>query len=424
MKRFLLSLLFPALLPAQGGGAGVIAEGGEVLSLQKDANHRTLSYDYFQYRITRDANGVKTFNFLVYHCLVNGFQYGAGRLFPGSTDTVGGDEEICTADTSAVATSFAPVQEQIADFLFDTSDVPHRVKYGAPSVSTGASLTTQTPVTPPNPYAVFLDGFGSSLIKYDLAALKTLAQMDVPESALGPLAIRPTATPPSNEVWIANGGLQVTVADLGAQKVITNIATPSLPTSALPVGIAFSNSGLTAFEAFSLPSPDSAGNTGGIAIFNAANRSLTSIFLMKFGPTAFLLSPDGLTAYLLDGGGRITYYDVFSGTADLTASTFTPGVNGGYSGGEVFIHPDGTRLFWHLGPFIESFDLTTRKVTAQFNSGLPTTFASSMLLSADGAAISISNGAGAAVVLDTRNGNILSTSQDTGAPLLFVGPMR
>jgi hypothetical protein len=211
---------------------------------------------------------------------------------------------------------------------------------------------------------------------------------------------------------------------LTAQKVVANIATPSLPVSAIPVGIAFSNSGLTAFEGFRLPSPDTAGNTGGIAIFNAANRTLTSIFLMKFAPTAFLLAPDGLTAYLLDSGGRITYYDILSGTADLTASTFTPGQNGGYGSSEVFIHPDGTRLFWHLGPFIESFDLTTRKVTAQYDSGLPTTSASTMILSPDGATISISNGAGQAVVLETRYGNILSTSQDSGAPLLYVGPLR
>lgn len=425
MKRLALFFLFPALLAAQGGGSTIIAQGSEVLATQVGANGKGItSFDYFVYKITRDANGVKTFNFLAYHCLSGGFQYGAARLFPGSLSTPGGDDAVCIPLSSAQAVSFAPVQEAISDFLFDTSDVPHKIHYGSLTVGAGASLTTQAPVTPANPFAVLLDGFGSTLIQYDLAALNTLAQVPVPDSALGPLAIRPSATPPATEVWIANGGLQVTVADVAAKKVITNIATPSLPASALPVGIAFSNTGTTAYEGFRLQSPDAAGNTGGIAIFNAANRTLTSIFLMKFSPTAFLLSPDGLTAYLLDGGGRITYYDILSGTADLTASTFTPGAQGGYPGSEVFIHPDATRLFWHEGPFVEVFDLTTRKITARYNSGLPTTSASTMVLSPDGATVSISNGAGQAVVLDTRYGNILSTSQDTGAPLLYVGPLR
>jgi len=50
---------------------------------------------------------------------------------------------------------------------------------------------------------------------------------------------------------------------------------------------------------------------------------------------------------------------VLSGTADLSLSTFTPGQAGGYpgNGAPVFIHPEGTRLFWNVGSQVEFFDL-------------------------------------------------------------------
>lgn len=138
---------------------------------------------------------------------------------------------------------------------------------------------------------------------------------------------------------------------MSAQSVTANIPTPSVPSGATPSGIVFDNSGGAAFEAFRLSSPDASGNSGLLVVFDATNRVVTSTMPLKYGPTAFLMAPDGLTAYLLSGGGQITYYDVLSGTADLSASTFTPGSSGGYNGvSNVFIHPDGTRLFWRWDP--------------------------------------------------------------------------
>ena len=54
--------------------------------------------------------------------------------------------------------------------------------------------------------------------------------------------------------------------------------------------------------------------------------------LLKFVPAALLMAPDGLTAYILSNTGTITYYDVLSGTSDLTVSTYPPGSNAGYPG--------------------------------------------------------------------------------------------
>ena len=135
------------------------------------------------------------------------------------------------------------------------------------------------------------------------------------------------------------------------------------------------------------------------------------------------MAPDGLTAYLLSTGGFITYYDVLSGTADLSVSTYRPGASGGYPGigTQVFIHTDGTRLFWNEGVLLDVFDLNAHTVIHQFTSSLPSTSGVSMQLSQDGAQAFISNGAGAVVILDTRNGNVVGNYQSTGASQVFGG---
>jgi hypothetical protein len=186
----------------------------------------------------------------------------------------------------------------------------------------------------------------------------------------------------------------------------------------------FTNSGATALEAVKYSSPDSSGNQGALLVFDAANRKVTSTLALKDRPTALLMAPDGLTAYLLDDVGTITYYDVFSGTADLTASTYTPGMSGGYPGSssQVFIHPDGTRLFWNVGVQLDVFDLTTRKITNQFDTGLPTTSAASMQMSQDGSTVWFANALGNVVILDTRYGNILATYQTSPGSQVFPGP--
>src|SRR5262249_32714896 len=155
-------------------------------------------------------------------------------------------------------------------------------------------------------------------------------------------------------------------------------------------------------------SPDASGNQGALVVFDAINRKVTSTLLLKSRPTALLMAPDSYTAYLLDDTGNITYYDILSGTADLTLSTFTPGKEGGYGFSSlVFIHPDGTRLFWSLGTKLAVFDLTLHKVTDLFDSGLPTTLGVTMQMSQDGATIWMANAAGTIAVFDTRAKNFL-----------------
>ena len=190
----------------------------------------------------------------------------------------------------------------------------------------------------------------------------------------------------------------------------------------MPAGIAFSNGGATAFEALRLASPDASGNAGLLVVYDAVKRVVSSTLPLKYGPTAFVMAPDALTAYLLSSSGQITYYDVLSGTADLSASTYTPGFNNGYNGvSNVFIHPNGTTLFWNVGPYLESFDLTTRKVTAQTNSGLPTTSGISLQVSQDGSVATMANGQGAIAFLDTKFGLVLTTQQAPGPTLAFPG---
>jgi hypothetical protein len=257
-----------------------------------------------------------------------------------------------------------------------------------------------------------LDGTGDSILKVDLTTFAVVSQVVVP-STTGPFAIQPTPTGPGNEAWVANGGTEISVVDLGTQSLLSTILTPSIPQGTEPVaGIVFTNSGATALEAVGFYTPDSSGNNGALLVIDAASQQVTSTLPLKTAPTALVMAPDGLTAYILDGGGTLTYYDVLSGTADLSVSTYLPGMSGGYpgAGSQVFIHPDGTRLFWNENYILSVFDLTTRQIT-NFNSGLPSTSPVSFQLSQDGSIAFMGNGAGNVVFLDTRYGTVINTYQ-------------
>ena len=127
-------------------------------------------------------------------------------------------------------------------------------------------------------------------------------------------------------------------------------------------------------------------------VLDAVNRVVKSTFPLKYQPTTALMAPDALTIYVLSGTtGELTYYDVLSSTADLSVNTYTPGVENGYTGGNAFVHPDGTRLFWCLGLLLEVFDLTKRLVTSTFPSGLPNGPGVSLQVSQDGSTALMAN---------------------------------
>jgi hypothetical protein len=276
------------------------------------------------------------------------------------------------------------------------------------------------PSPPPNPQVIFLDGTGNSIVALDMLNLKVVSEVVVP-STTGPLGIRPTSGG-SGEAWVANGAVQVSVVDLGAQKLVTNILTPSIPAGAT-TGIVFTPDGATAFETVKFFSKDSTGNLGALVVFDAINRKIASTLLLKAAPTALLMAPDGLTAYVLSDTGTLTYYDVLSGTADLSVSTFTPGVAGGYGpSDQAFIHPDGTRLFWNLGVNLVVFDLPTHKIVNQFGSGLPTNSGTTMSMCQDGGRVYFSNAQGDVVVLDTLFGHVLGARNSGTAVSVLGGP--
>jgi YVTN family beta-propeller protein len=334
-----------------------------------------------------------------------------GRAFPNATGTL--------------TTDFSPVDSVLAPFYnyYSGGGLQYSPLFRSRSVApVRPDLTTIQAVPPPDPQLIFLDGFGTGLIAIDMTTLSVVSQVAVP-SLVGPFGIRPATG--GNEVWVANYGSEVTVVDLATQNVITNIQTPSIaPTiSEVPqVGFAFTPDGATALEAIKYYTPDSSGNSGALLVFDAANRTVTSTMPLKFEPAALVMAPDGLTAYLLSSKGNITYYDVLSGTADLTLSTYTPGMNGGYPGlGPVYIHPDGTRLFWNINYLLVVFDLTAHTTTT-FTSGLSSSAAPTFDLSQDGGTAYFTDKAGDVVIMNTQHGTILGTI-NTGAPTsVFAGP--
>jgi WD40 repeat protein len=325
----------------------------------------------------------------------------------------------------SVSLTYSPVYPVVAPLYSYFSSAA--VRYSALSrPGSAADLTGVQPTIQSDPQMIFLDGFGNSLIAFDLTTQTTAGQVVVP-STTGPFGIRPSAQGASNEVWVLSSGFEVsggvnevTVVNLGTQSVVTNIAIPSTQ-AGTPVGIAFTNDGATAFEAVKYQSADLAGNNGALVVFDAANRAVTSTMLLKSIPYAVVMAPDGSTLYLLattqSTGGTVTYYDVLSGTAGFTAT-----IKGNYNpNAPVFIHPDGTRLFWNVNYLLEVFDLKTRQVTS-FTSGLPSTAGPTMRMSQDGARVYFTDPAGDIVVVDTSSGVILSTS-NTGFPTsVFAGP--
>jgi hypothetical protein len=342
-----------------------------------------------------------------------------GYLTAGPTNTT-------PASTGSVPYSYAATNPAIAPFYNQFPDGETMYSPSFRSRLAAAShldLTTVQPVAPPDLQMMFLDGAGtSSFVAIDLTNSGILSQVVVPNVS-GPFGIRPSATGPPSEVWVANGGTEVSVVNLSAQ-TLANIPTPSIPQAVASVGIVFANSGATALYAVGYYSPDSAGNNGALLVFDAASRTLTSTLPLKYTPTALVASPDGLTAYILSSGGMITYYDVLSGTADLSVSTYSAGMSGGYpgTGTPVFIHPDGTRLFWNINYLLNVFDLTTRQVTHQFTSGLPSTAGPAMRMSQDGGRVYFLDREGDIVVLDTQNGAILATFNIGAATWFFGGP--
>jgi hypothetical protein len=307
-------------------------------------------------------------------------------------------------------------------------------------------LTTVPPVTPPDPQMIFVDEQGAGLLEVDLTTLTAMNPVALPPDVTN-FAIRPSATGPAKEVWTVSYPAGISIVDLATGTVTATIPVALLNqnnVNTVPSNqtTGFTNDGATFFYALPYITPDSAGNNGALLVFDAATRTLTSTLLQKAAPAVLTMAPDGLTAYLLSGtgNGNITYYDVLSGTADLSAQLYTPGVDFSFNGiGPVFSHPDGTRLFWNApflaannapgGGEIQVFDLKTRQTSNSFTYSLPIgTNPVTFQMSQDGATFTVTySGFGAVpggmVVMDSLSGNVLATSQFSEMPLVvFPGP--
>jgi hypothetical protein len=376
----------------------------------------------------RLVNGTKVIFFDVENCTYPSWDYDLhnldGFFYLASP--------VCKQVDQSEAEMYSAVQAVLSAFFSQYPDgvqwytpIPADAK-PRPAGRADPDLATVQPLAPPNPQMIFLDGLSYNLLEVDMTTFATTSLVTLPPQATV-FGVRPPATPPANEVWTAHGGTfnEISIADLATQSVVATIPTSSLnPNNSLPVGIVFTRSGATALYAVSYYAADSSGNNGVLLVFDPAARTLTSTLPLKYAPTALLMAPDGLTAYLLSSGGMITYYDVLSGTADLSASTYPAGSNAGYPGtsSAVYIHPDGTRLFWVVGGNLVVFDLTARTVTNQFSSGIPTTVSQTFSLSQDGWRAYFSDQQGDVAIIDTLNGNILATSNTGSGTAVFGGP--
>ena len=446
MKSLILFLAAAGALFAQPAAGGLVIEvaSGQIPEYVPTVLGSPVLYAKIQYAwsITRAPNGDKQFTFTAKEC---DYVVSTPNPFPviGRYLLYSLPKPECTTLTQSEAENLGPIAEGLIQFWNYHPDAPHDPPIyfakppGAPPIvlsqpavraqATGpaprTALTGVQPLTPPDTQMVFLDGLSQNLLQYDLTAQKITATVVVPSTA-GPLGIRPVPTGAQHEVWTANAGKEVTVSDLTTQSVVTNIPTPSLPQAAAPAGIVFSPDGTTAFEAVGFFSPDSSGNLGALVVFDAVNRKVTSTFLLKNAPSAVLIAPDGYTVYLLSSNRMLTYYDVLSGTADLSASTYTPGLAGGYPGSsaQVFLTPDGTHLYWNVNYLIVGFDLKTRKISSSVNSGLSSTSQSTMYMAQDGLRIWLTSTDGTVAVYDVPSGGVIATTTADPLSAILIGP--
>jgi hypothetical protein len=422
---FLFLLVFGPLF-AQNAGSTLLYTDTDEFTTQPNGLYNAIIDNFFAYSIYRNPDGSKTFVFSVVKCLeaLPGASLGAVFLQGSLLHVEYGMN--CKPFSQSAALTLAPVQEAIGDFLNDSSDVPHHIVYklsslpGTDPAKAKPRTAPAQPATAANPQMIILDNISDSrILKVDLTSFAIVNPVTLPGQPAA-FAVRPSDTGAANEVWTAHAvgtGNTISIADLGAGKLLATIQTSSLaPNTNIPAGIVFTNDGATALCGASYFTADASGNRGALLVYDAVNRKLTSTLPLKFSPQQLLMAPDGLTAYIIGSqSGTIAYYDVLSGTADLTVTripSFT---------GQVFIHPDGTRLFWDAGQ-LEVFDLTTRKIVNEFKFGLPTTSATSMQMSQDGSKVYVGNGLGAVVILDTRYGNALGTFQSPGPAQVFGGP--
>ena len=343
------------------------------------------------------------------------------------------------------ALDLAPVQEVFSEFLSESVNSVKHIKYGigssySPGTTTSTNSTNvgprvaiphQSSASTADPSVIFYDGIGAQMVKVDFITSAILTSVPISLNYIVPTeGIRPTETGDENEVWACTQSTQtgIMVIDMGAGNILATIPVPATGSGEYPINIVFTNDGATAIEAIAYSKADSSGNMGKLVIFDTATRTLTSTLLLPLAPSALLMAPDGLTAYVLGNAGgsgplkpEIIYYDVLSGTADLTAPfPFEAPPSG------VFIHPDGTRLLCGqcVGNGLVVFDLTTRTITNTFTfTLLPGAGATTgMNMSQDGSTAAFTDILHNVYVLDTRYGNLLVTYNTGAYSLVFPGP--
>jgi hypothetical protein len=247
-------------------------------------------------------------------------------------------------------------------------DVPLKIVYAYGALETAARQL------------VVLDGKSNNrIVSINLSTFTPKYSADL-DSLRATFGLRPSATGNSTEAWVptfkVGTGAQMSVVNLVSGAVETKIPTP---VDGSPQTVVFSNSGNTVFETVSLPE-----SGGALVVFDAATRTVKNTVPFPFPPTGTLMAPDGSTLYVIGSGptGRyqILYYDVLSGTADLTVTLpFADNLFSPYA-----MHPNG-KIYGQNSGKVFVYDPQARKVVSKFDLGLAANrFLLNMQLSPDG----------------------------------------
>ncbi len=279
------------------------------------------------------------------------------------------------------------------------------------------------------PELVLLDGKSNNrMVSVNLWTFAARYSADLP-NGIRNFGLRPAPDGgPSPEAWVAhsNIGTLFTVVNLDSGAIVGKVPT-TLPGE--PRGVVFSNSGNTAFEILDSGTPTPGGT---FVVLDTAARTIKKTLAIPFAPEGILISPDGSTVYVIGPGAagtkNILYYDLLSGTADLTVTVPNPDV----FFGPYLIHPNGSRVYGQNGSQIFVFDPQARQVISKFKLGLaPGVFFQSMQLSPDGLRIHLLDNAAShgqpvnnIFVLDSVTGHNFGSLPIGGtASVFFVAPV-
>lgn len=246
-------------------------------------------------------------------------------------------------------------------------DVPTRIVYPYGALEIAA------------PQLIALDGKSNNRVAtINLSTFATKFSVDL-DSFRGAFALQYTPSGNLSQAWVPTfsptAAFKMSVVNLTSGAIVTQIPTPVAAGKIFKdlTALLFSSSGNTAFAAIQHND-----GTGALVLYDTASYTVKSTLPLDFQPDAAFLSPNGSTIYLVGnapaGNKQVVYYDLLSGTADLSVILRFPVTFQApyrmHPNGRIYGQATSNRDGDGLGG-VAVYDPQARKIVSRFDFGLP-----------------------------------------------------